>query len=299
MGTKARSNVDAEIDRLYQLPPDEFVQARNDLATHLRGDGEADAALLVQSLAKPSLSAWAVNQVYWHARQAFDALAKAGQRLRAAQEATLSGRAADVRDAGKVRDAALVGALEAALGLLQQSGHPATPAMRLRIATNLEALAAYGGVPPAGTPGRLTEDLDPPGFEVFAGMQPRPERPRKPETEERRHRSIAGKVVSFEAIARARRTLVDAERLASEKRTEAHRAQAALEHAQTAVKAAKAEADRAKSAWEDASRKVEQAERRVPEHEEAARIARQAADEATAEVERARTSLEAVKKQRS
>lgn len=299
MTAKTHSDVDAAIDRLYQIPLDDFVQARNELAAQVRADGDADTALLMQSLAKPPLSAWAVNQVYWHARQAFDALAKAGQRLRSAQEATLAGRAADVRDAGKGRDAALVAALEAALDLLQKTGHPATPAMRLRIATNLEALAAYGGTPPGTSPGRLTEDLDPPGFEVFAGIRPRAEKARKPEPEERRpHRSGTGKVVSFEAIAKARRALAEAEHTASEMRTQALRAEAALEHAQDAVKAAQVEADRAKAAWEEANRKVEQAERRVPEHEQAATTARRGADEAAAEVERARATLDAAKKQK-
>ena len=40
------------------------------------------------------------------------------------------------------------------------------------------------------------------------------------------------------------------------------------------------------------------ADRRVPEHEEAAKLARRAADEAAAAVERARASLDAVKKQK-
>ncbi len=298
MTTKTRSEVEAGIDRLYQLPLDDFVQARNDFASQLRADGDGEAALRVQSLAKPPLSAWAVNQVYWHARAAFDALAKAGQKLRAAQEATLSGRAADVRDAGKARDAALVAALEAALDQLQKAGHPATPAMRLRVATNLEALAAYGGAPPTATPGRLAEDLDPPGFEVFAGIRPRPEKAKRAEPEERRHRPAAAKVVSFEAIASARRTLAEAERTASEKRAEANRAQAAFERAQAAVKSARAEADRAKAAWEEAARNAEQAERRVPEHEAAAASARRAAEQAVANVERARAALEALKKQK-
>jgi hypothetical protein len=215
------------------------------------------------------------------------------------QQASLAGRGADVRDASRARDAALVPALEAALDVLQRAGHPATPAVRLRIATNLEALAAYGGRPPEAAPGRLTEDLDPPGFEVFAGMRARPEKVRKPEPEERRDRWPAtARVVSFEAIARARKELAEAERTASEKRAEAHRAEAALEDARSAVKAARGEADRARTAWDEANRRAEQAERRVPEHEEAAKLARRAADEASAGVERARTALDALKKQK-
>ena len=296
---KTRSDVESGVDHLYQLPLAEFVQARNDLASQLRGDGDTEAALRVQSLAKPPLSAWAVNQVYWHARPAFDSLARAGQRLRTAQQAALAGRGADVRDASKARDAALVAALEAALDLLQRADHSPTPAMRLRIATNLEALAAYGGRPPAAAPGRLAEDLDPPGFEVFTGMRGGPEKARKPEPDERHeHRPATAKVVSFEAIAKARKELAEAERAASERRADAHRAEAALEDARAAVKAARGEVDRARTAWEEANRRAEQAERRVPEHEEAAKLARRAADEAAAGVERARAALDALKRQK-
>lgn len=298
MTQKIEADVEADIDRLHQLPLDQFVQARNELASRERASGRHSVAIRVQSLAKPSVSAWAVNQLYWRARGVFDALMKAGRQLRAAQEATLAGRAAGVRDAGKRRDVALVPALERTLDLLQQAGHPATPAMRLRIATDLEALAVYGGPPPAVAAGRLVEDLDPPGFEVFEGMRLRAEEA-KAEAEPRRTRKrAAAQVVSFEAIAEARRAVANAERTAAEQRAAAHRAESELEQARADLKAAHAEAARAKSAWEDARRHVEQAERRVPEHEREAERARRAAEESSEAIDRARAALEDMKKSR-
>jgi hypothetical protein len=299
MAAKDRPDIDAEIDRLYQLPLEEFVSARNDRALRARAEGDGEAALRLHSLAKPAVSAWAVNQLYWRARPAFDGLVKAGQALRVAQEATPGGRTGNVREAGRERDAALVAALERAIDLLQQAGHPATPAMRLRVATNLDALAAYGGAPPGAVPGRLVEDLEPPGFEVFTGIRPRAMRAGKPASEEpRRQRAAAPKVVSFEAVATARRAVADAERAASEKRAEAHRAAAALEEARADVKTAQAEAERAKSAWEEARRRVEQAERRVPDRENEAERARRAADEANQAVDRASATLETVRREK-
>jgi hypothetical protein len=303
MSGKIQADIEPEIDRLYQAPLDEFVQARNGLAARARADGHEAVALRVHSLAKPSVSAWAVNQLYWRAQTEFEALMRAGQQLRAAQEATLAGRGADVREAGKHRDAALVTALDRALDLLRDSGHAPTPAMRLRIATDLDALAAYGGSPPGGAAGRLVEDLDAPGFEVFDGMRAAGRNargaaePKKADREMRRPRKrAAAEVVSFEAIANARRAVADAERALSEKRSEAQRAASALDQARADVKAAHAEEARAKSAWDDARGRLEEAERRVPEREQEAERARLDAQDAIAAIERARAALDAVRK---
>ena len=55
--------VEREIDELFDLPLDEFTAARNDLAKRLKRDGDEDAAEQVRSLPKPSIAAWAVNQL--------------------------------------------------------------------------------------------------------------------------------------------------------------------------------------------------------------------------------------------
>jgi hypothetical protein len=291
MPVKTRDTED-EIDALYKLPLDRFVQARNDLAGTLRSEGRAATALRVRALAKPVVSAWAVNQLYWRARPEFDALVKAGRALRAAQQAALEGRPGDVRGAGKERDAALVAALDRALGFLGESDHAVNPAMRLRVATNLEVLAAHGGALPGNAAGRLVEDLDLPGFEIFRtavappGPEPAPER--KP----------TARVVSFQAIADARRELQEAERLASERHAEIHRRKASLEHAQQALQAARAEAERLRAAWEDAGRHARQVQEAIPRHDREVEEARAAATEADGRVERARAALAALKKPR-
>ena len=64
-----RRQIDAAIDRLYQLPLDEFTAARNALAKELGKEGAP-----VKTLAKPPAAAWAINQVFWQRRPAFDAL---------------------------------------------------------------------------------------------------------------------------------------------------------------------------------------------------------------------------------
>ncbi len=69
-------SLDAQIDELYQLPLAEFTAARNALAKTLAG---ADASR-VKRLEKATVVPWAVNQLYWRERSAWDRLMKAAQR---------------------------------------------------------------------------------------------------------------------------------------------------------------------------------------------------------------------------
>ena len=126
----------------------------------------------MKTLAKPPLSAWVANQLYWRDRQAFDRLMAAGDQFRKAQAAQLAGKSADLRAPLDARRQALVELTKLAGDILREAGHPASPDTMRRIMTTLEALATYGtarGAPPAG---RLTNDVDPPGFEALAALVP-------------------------------------------------------------------------------------------------------------------------------
>jgi hypothetical protein len=48
---------------LYRRPLEEFVAARDQLARQLRAAGDRDAARQVAGLRRPSISAWAANQL--------------------------------------------------------------------------------------------------------------------------------------------------------------------------------------------------------------------------------------------
>src|SRR3954462_4391810 len=80
-----------QVDRLYALPLDEFTAARDELAPGLRREGEGDAAAEVRGLRKPSVAAWALNQVRRGNPEQVDELIDAGRRLREAQEELLGG----------------------------------------------------------------------------------------------------------------------------------------------------------------------------------------------------------------
>ena len=155
----ASRRLETDIDRLYQLPLDEFTAARNALA-RTAGDEAAD----VRQLAKPSIAAWAVNQVYWKRRDLYDALTDASTALRKTHKTILAGRRADLREPSRAHEDALDAALKGALALLQEAGHPATEATRQGVLTTLRAL------PTNEPPGRLTETLQPGGFEMLQGL---------------------------------------------------------------------------------------------------------------------------------
>jgi hypothetical protein len=161
--------LDDDIDALFKLPLTEFVGARKALATRLKRNGFASEAESVKALAKPSISAWTVNQLYWRHREAFDELIATGQRFRKAQ---VTGKMVNMREALDARREALAHLSDLATEALRAAGHnPSLDTVR-RIATTLEALSAYAALSDGPTLGRLTEDIDPPGFDSLGSFAP-------------------------------------------------------------------------------------------------------------------------------
>src|SRR6185503_17331714 len=84
------AGVDDEIRALYHGPFAEFVASRNALAKRLKKEGSAREAE-VKELRKPSLSAWAVDQLFAQEQRAMAAFVGAGERARAAQRRAATG----------------------------------------------------------------------------------------------------------------------------------------------------------------------------------------------------------------
>lgn len=167
------SNLEDDLDALFGLPLAEFTGARNELAAQLKKSGRGDDAVRVKALAKPSISAWAVNQLYWNHREAFDRLIASAERFHKAQTSRSGGKVADMREALDARRESLTRLTDLATSLLRDAGQNPSPDTIHRITTTLEGLSAYAqrsdGRHP-GRPGRLTHDVDPPGFESLAGF---------------------------------------------------------------------------------------------------------------------------------
>lgn len=276
--------LEAEIDRLYQLPLDQFTAARNALAK------EGGAA--VKQLVKPPLAAWAVNQLYWQERDEYDALVTAAEEERRAHAAVLAGRKADVRAAGRAHDAAVETALKAALALLERAEQPATDATRQAILTTLRAL------PADDPPGRLTRVLQPGGFEMLAGLsvggRPRPPAPRKPEPEKpKKARPGKGERPDPKAVAQAREAVAAATRELRQAEHAARREEFDAARAAREAEKAVRRAEDARAAFEAARETLEEADAEVPPAERARESAGRRARQADAVLEQARARLDA------
>jgi hypothetical protein len=237
--------LESQIDDLYRGALDEFTAARNALAKTLTG---ADAAR-VRKLAKPSIVPWTANQVYWRARSTYDRLLTSGARLRKAQIEALEGRRADVRAAGEAHRTAIANTVKEAMRIASAANvHPAVDALTRTV----EALSLMKE-PPA-PPGRLTEPLQPAGFEALSGIpvrEPRgarePHEPREPsEPREPTRRQTAQARKREREEARQREATARAHAIAVKK------AEATLARAQAAAALAREAAAHADKAVADA-----------------------------------------------
>jgi hypothetical protein len=133
------------VAELYQVPLDKFVAERKRLAKEA-----GDKSLLERR--KPSISAWVVNQLWWHARDAFETMTETADKI----------RKGDV-SADKAHREAIAKLRTRAAALLKDAGHAAAEGVLRRVTTTLSAIAAAGDWQ-GHEPGALPDDLDPPGF---------------------------------------------------------------------------------------------------------------------------------------
>jgi len=239
------------LDVLYQAPLGDFIAERKRLAAELRAAGQQDAANQLAHRRRPTTSAWTVNQLYWHARDAFDALLVAATGI----------RKGDLGETRAYRQA-LAELRKRAAGVLRDAGHAPTEATLRRVMGTLAAVAAAGGFDP-DPPGALASDREPPGFEAVDmpaahGSSKRPTMARAPVPER----------VRLAAALAEQRTEKQAERKARE--AERHRLQRMLHEARAALRArehasalVQKQLEVSEKAAEDARRVVQDLERQL------------------------------------
>ena len=252
----------ADIDALFQLPPDKFTAARNELAARLKDAGKPDEAARVKGLARPPASAWVVNQLFWRHRKQFDRLMAAGERLRKAQASQLRGKGGDMREPLEARREALADLSREAVALLRESGHTASPDLMRRVTTTLEALATYGSHPSAPRAGHLTADVDAPGFEALAALIPQP-----PEggLHNRKGGGEPSKVIPFarkQARVRSKDPKERKQQEEADRKARLAAATAAIQAADKSLADARKDAARAEVALKKAAARAKEAERR-------------------------------------
>jgi hypothetical protein len=241
------------IDRLFELPLEEFTSARNELARKLKQEGDAEAAEAVRALAKPTVAAWAVNQLARREAEAVRALLNVAARLRSAQERALGGEsAADALRAAQSEEREAIRDLtRRAEQILRNEGRATSGQTLERVASILRAAAVAEPGRTALREGRLSGDVEVSGFDAFAGLEvPKgggrraerasgddlTERRRQKREAERRRKELEKRVRELSASAdaaerdaeRARKAAEEADAIAEERRREADEAAAEL-----------------------------------------------------------------------
>ena len=203
----------------------------------------------MKALAKPSLAAWAVNQLARKEPMQMRALTTAGERLRKAQSELLEGGGPDELQAALHRQRDVVGALvESAQRILEAAGQAATEATLERVRRTLTAAAADEEGARLVELGRLTKELEPTGFGGLAAApsgKGRRAQPKRRGDEARKRRLEAAKR-DVEAL-RAQ---------VAEQRDRARRAASEARKAETELGRLTARLDAAESALSQATRRA-------------------------------------------
>lgn len=107
------TGIDEVVD-LYRIDPGEFVEARAALVKELRAAKRAEEARAVVKLRKPTVSAWALDQVAAEQPELIEAVLAAGEALEAATTETLAGDRSNLRTATEAEQRASAAVLDAA-----------------------------------------------------------------------------------------------------------------------------------------------------------------------------------------
>ena len=157
-----------DVDHLYGLPLEEFTPARDAAAKELRKAGDRETAALVAKLPKPTPAAWTANQVAREQPELIEAMLAAGEALREAQEAAVSGAGGrGLRDATLAERGAVDAVMAAATGY-RPAGKPLSRAMTDRLRTTLHAAAGDEAIRAALAEGRLVDEAQAGGAWPFA-----------------------------------------------------------------------------------------------------------------------------------
>jgi predicted ribosome quality control (RQC) complex YloA/Tae2 family protein len=224
---------DEELDALYALPLDQFTAARNELAKS-RKDAE------LRKLPKPSVPAWAVNQLVRREPKLVEELLQHGEAL---QKQTLKGSVEALRDSQRRERETVRELVSRAEQLLER---PSAQTLE-RISATLTAGAQSDAGREALRSGRLAEELEPTGFEALAGMAPAPRSGVRDELAEARRAKEERKRQRRKLEEEARKL----ERRAESAEREAERAERAAAEARAGAERARADADEAAAALAD------------------------------------------------
>ncbi len=259
--------VEQAADELYGLAPGEFTSARDARAKELRGAGDREAANAVKALRKPTVAAWALNQLSRRKGKDLDRLLAAGEKLRGAQEELLAGGDRSAFQKAAARERELVAELTATA--IELAGEGGT-GLEEKVAATLHAAALDEDAADELRAGRLLREREAIGGFGAApsGGESRPApRAKKPAPAARKRDAKSEQAKADDARAR--------ERLAAARTDERH-ARRELEAAEKALGSAATRAEAAEAHADDASKRAKTAKQRLEEARRAQTAARKA-----------------------
>lgn len=263
-------DLESAAERLYAAPREEFTPLRTELAKAAKSAGEPATATEIGKLAKPTTSAWLVNQLARDADSAVEEIGELGEAFRDAH-ASLSG--ADLKSLSQKRTK-LVATLVRQAGEL--SGTSLTEAVTRELEEVFTTAIANAEVARIVLAGRLTTAKDLataaaqwPSSSGDAFPRPARSKPkRRPERSDREKEAHAAKVAKArEALAGAKAAVKEAEADRAEEERILADAQRAADKATEDVRRVYEELDAAEAREKEARRRVGSASRSVKDAE--------------------------------
>jgi hypothetical protein len=203
---------------------------------------------------------WTANQLARREPGELRALLRSAEELRKAQERALAGKGvSDLQERLAEQRRAVRALAHLGRDILADEGRSASDAVVERIAKTLDAAALDEGARFQLRAGRLTQELEPPGFEALAGLTPSPSRSKRGGAAKPRPDRTAEARTAVEA---AKRVLRARTREATEAERSAERAEAAAGEARSEAKAARKRANDAERALAEAEAALRKARRR-------------------------------------
>jgi hypothetical protein len=267
-------------DELYGLPFPEFTKARDEHARRLRKEGLRDEAQAVKALRKPTVAAWALNQLARRRPDEVGQLLTIGRRLREAQDALLAGGDRSTLQHAFAEERELVSELTSdATAIAGEAGGPVGESLGERIRSTLHAAALDEQTAASLAAGRLVREREavglfggpPAGAEPAAPAKRRGDR-RRPQKDAQRLRKLGQELRAAradeqkarrehagaaKASERAGKRAKDAQRQADDARRRAEQARAGLREAERREREAATASDRAARAVASAERNLD------------------------------------------
>ena len=262
MPAASKADFEDDLDRLYQLPLSEFTPARDELVKRVREQGERERAEEIKKLRKPTAAVWLVNQLARERQLDVQRLLKAGESLTNSQAKPAAAPSRTFSEARRDEQRALEQLAKGAREIAENAGIGSSALGKATETLRAASLTAEGRE--LLRRGRLTEELEPPGFEALTGLEglgrqgasarPKP-KPRRSKDQAEKRRSLKLARERLRQLRVKERELATAARAAAREadRAEAE-AGAARSRATDAQEKARAMSDQREAAEADVDR---------------------------------------------